>query len=133
MRFTSCTKIYFYFSLKMQKLCEDSTYEYSETQFKSTPEEIHPQHDCVTENTMDWIIFDLNDKFTNAPCEGSGWTLHSLTECVAAFQKYMIPLNNTKVGTQCLLPRGLCRCTHIKNLQPRYILRNILKKKYLNV
>ena len=29
--FTSCAKIYFYFSLKMQKLCEDSTYEYSET------------------------------------------------------------------------------------------------------
>ena len=73
---------------------------------------------------MDRIIFDLKD---------SGWTLHSLTECVAASQKYMIPLNNTSVGTQCLLPRGLRRRTHIKNLQPIYILRNILKKKYLNV
>ena len=72
---------------------------------------------------MDWIIFDLNDKFTNAPCEGSGWSLHFLTECVAdvaTSQKCMAPLNNTKVGTWCLLPPGLRGHIQIKNLQPKY-------------
>ena len=31
---------------------------------------------------MDSIIYDLNDKFENESCEGSGWSLQSLSECI---------------------------------------------------
>ena len=71
--FGNCAKIYFYFSLNMQKLSENDTTEFSPTQIKSSPEEINPQDEGLTEAKMGCIIADLDFKYDTAPCEGSGW------------------------------------------------------------
>ena len=76
----------------MQKLEEDTSYEFSETRIKSSPELINVQGLGLTEEVLDLIICDLNDKYENESCEGSGWSLHSLSHCIvqcAATQKFM--------------------------------------------
>ena len=87
------------------------------------PLHINPQHQNVTENVMNEIISDLNVKFDEASCEGSGWSLHSLNECAAiivATHKCMIPIKCSSVGSWCALPSGLRGHNQIKNLNPRY-------------
>ena len=80
--FVGSTKIYFFFIMKMQKLEEDTSYEFSETQIKSSPELINVQDLGLTEDVLDLIISDLNDKYENDSCEGSGWSLQSLSHCI---------------------------------------------------
>ena len=75
-----------------KKFEEDTSYEFSETQIKSSPELINVQGLGLTEEVLDLIICDLNDKYENESCEGSGWSLHSLSQCIvqcAATQKFM--------------------------------------------
>ena len=65
-----------------KKLEEDTSYEFSETQIKSSPELINVQDLGLTEDVLDLIISDLNDKYENDSCEGSGWSLQSLSHCI---------------------------------------------------
>ena len=81
--FRSSSKINFYLTSKMRKLHEDGTYEYSNTQISSDPHKFNPQYEGVTDNILTKIIEDLSEKWEKGPCEGSGWSIHSLTECVA--------------------------------------------------
>ena len=107
--FATSAKNYFYFSMKMQKLLENGSYNFSDTQIKSVPSHINPQDQNVHENIIDCAIEDLNEKWVNAPVEGSGWVLHSLTEgivVIVATHKCMIPINSGSVGTWCPLPKG---------------------------
>ena len=107
--------------MKMQKINEDGSYNFSDTQIKSVPSHINPQDQNVHENIIDSAIEDLNEKWVNAPVEGSGWVLHSLTEgivVIVATHKCMIPINSGSVGTWCPLPKGLRGRYQIKNLVP---------------
>ena len=81
--FTTSAKINFYFTSKMQKLHEDATYEYSNTQISSEPHEFNPQYEGVTDNILSNIIDDLSEKWEKGSCEASGWSIHSLSECVS--------------------------------------------------
>ena len=48
---------------------------------------------------MDLIVYDLNDKYENDSCEGSGWPLQSLSQCIvqcAATHKLMIKRKKEK-------------------------------------
>ena len=97
--FTVSAKINFYFTSKMQKLHEDVTYEYSNTQISSEPQEFNPQYEGVTDNILSNIIDDLSEKWENGACETSGWSIHSLSECVAniiSYDKFMRPFKSSK-------------------------------------
>ena len=61
--FVGSIKIYFFFIMKMQKLEEDTSYEFSETQIKSSPELTIVQDLGLTKDVLDLIVYDLNDKY----------------------------------------------------------------------
>ena len=67
---------------------------------------------------------DLNEKWISINCQGSGWSLHSIRECVvhiASCDKDMrkaVPLKNISVGTFCPIPVGLHGHNHLVNLRP---------------
>ena len=68
---------------------------------------------------MGCIIAYLDFKYDTAPCEGSEWSLHSVTECVAVVAaSHKTMTNRNSYGTWCPFPDGLQGVSQLKNLQP---------------
>ena len=70
--FATSAKIWFFFSMKIQKLNEDGIYIYDVSEIKTKPFHINPQTDNVTENIMNSAIDDLHEKIHAKTYEGNG-------------------------------------------------------------
>ena len=112
---------FFFLNLKMRKLREDSTYDYSDSGIKTLPLHINPQAENVTDDIMNRAIHDIAEKFDNASAEGSGWSLQFLNEIVVhivASHKLGVPVKFGSVGTWSKIPAGIRGHFQLKNLYP---------------
>ena len=108
--FATSAKISFFFDLKMQKLHEDGSHKFDDSEISNIPLHINPQDKNVTEDVMDCVIDKIHQNYINREIEGSGWSLNRINRCVAiivASHKSGIPTGHISVGTWSSLPKGM--------------------------
>ena len=100
--FATYAKISFYFDLKMQKLLEDGSYKFDDSEISNKPLHINPQDKNVTEDVMDCVIDAIHQNYISREIEGSVRSLNKINRCVAiivASHKTGIPTGRISVGT----------------------------------
>ena len=81
--FSGLVKINIKFSIKMKKWCEDGEMNiYEDIYITSEPKQINVKDEGISDEILSSIVDNVDEKFACNLCEGSGWIIDSIQECV---------------------------------------------------